>query len=63
MCRRDDYYPYRDNLNLRHHAISQDAAKIQSEIASLADDLSYLESCRERLSGIADVKIQLQQNL
>ncbi len=53
----------RDDLNLRHHAISQDTAKIQSEIASLADDLSYLESCRERLSGIADVKIQLQQNL
>ena len=53
----------RDELNLRHHAISQDTAKIQSEIKSLESDLDYLESCRERLSGIADVKVELQQNL
>ncbi|MGF1588801.1 MAG: hypothetical protein ACFCU7_06095 [Pleurocapsa sp.] len=53
----------RDDLNLRHHAISQDTAKIQSEIESLANDLDYLESCRDRLSCIADVKIKLQQNL
>ena len=53
----------RDELNLRHHAISQDTAKIQSEIKSLERDLNYLESCRNRLSTIADIKVELQQNL
>jgi hypothetical protein len=53
----------RDDLNLRNNAISQDTAKIQSEIKSLETDLSYLESCRDRLSTIADIKIKLQQNL
>jgi GTPase SAR1 family protein len=53
----------RDDLNLRHHAIHQDTTKIQSEIQSLETDLSYLESCRDRLSTIADIKIKLQQNL
>ncbi|MCC0177235.1 dynamin family protein [Waterburya agarophytonicola K14] len=53
----------KDDLNLRHNAINQDTAKIQSEIESLENDLSYLESCRDRLSTMADVKIKLQQNL
>ena len=53
----------RDDLNLRHNAIHQDTAKIQSEINSLENDLSYLESCRDRLSAMADIKIQLQQSL
>ena len=53
----------KDDLNLRNNAISQDTAKIQEEIKSLENDLSYLESCRDRLSTIADIKIKLQQNL
>lgn len=53
----------RDDLNLRNNAITQDTAKIQSEIQSLETDLSYLESCRARLSGMADIKIKLQQSL
>ena len=53
----------RDDLNLRNNAINQDTAKIQSEIESLENDLQYLESCRNRLSTIADIKIKLQQNL
>ncbi|MDJ0596265.1 MAG: dynamin family protein [Pleurocapsa sp. MO_226.B13] len=53
----------RDDLNLRSHAISQDTAKIQEEIESLEKDLSHLESCRDRLSTLADIKIELQQNL
>jgi hypothetical protein len=53
----------KDDLNLRNNAISQDTAKIQSEIQALKTDLSYLESCRDRLSSIADIKIKLQQNL
>ncbi len=53
----------RDDLTLRHNAISQDTAKIHSEIESLTNDLDYLTSCRDRLSCIADVKIKLQQNL
>ncbi|MBE9044231.1 dynamin family protein [Pleurocapsales cyanobacterium LEGE 10410] len=53
----------RDDLNLRNNAISQDTAKIQREVESLEQDLSCLESCRDRLSSIADIKIKLQQNL
>ena len=53
----------RDDLNLRNNAIHQDTAKIQSEIDSLEKDLSYLESCRDRLSTMADIKIKLQQSL
>lgn len=53
----------KDDLNLRSQAISEDTAKIQAEIKSLENDLSYLESCRGRLSTIADIKIKLQQNL
>ncbi|MGL6339502.1 MAG: dynamin family protein [Waterburya sp.] len=53
----------RDDLNLRNNAISQDTAKIQAEIQSLETDLNFLESCRDRLSSIADIKIRLQQNL
>ncbi|MGD1921284.1 MAG: dynamin family protein [Pleurocapsa sp.] len=53
----------RDDLNLRNNAINKDAAKIQAEIESLEKDLSYLTSCRDRLSTMADIKIKLQQNL
>ena len=53
----------RDDLNLRNNAIHQDTANIQSEIDSLEDDLSYLKSCRDRLSVMADIKIKLQQSL
>ena len=53
----------RDDLNLRNQAISQDTEKIQSEIQSLETDLGYLQSCRDRLSSIAEIKIHLQQNL
>ncbi len=53
----------RDDLTLRNNAINQDTAKIQSEIESLESDLSYLESCRDRLSTMADIKIKLQQSL
>ncbi|MEM8723458.1 MAG: dynamin family protein [Cyanobacteria bacterium P01_G01_bin.39] len=60
---RNNLLAIRDDLNLRHRAISQDTAKIQSEIESLENDLSCLQSCRDRLSSIADVKIKLQQNL
>ena len=53
----------RDDLSLRSNAISQDTVKIQQEIESLENDLSHLGSCRDRLSGMAEVKIKLQQNL
>jgi GTPase SAR1 family protein len=53
----------RDDLNLRSHAISQDTAKLQAEVTALETDLNHLESCRDRLSGIAEIKIKLQQNL
>ena len=53
----------RDDLNLRYRAISQDTAKIQQEIKSLEADLTHIESCRERLSSMAEIKIKLQQNL
>ena len=53
----------RDDLNLRYRAISQDTAKIQQEIKSLETDLTHLESCRDRLSSFAEIKIKLQQNL
>lgn len=53
----------KDDLNLRKNAITQDTIKIQGEIKSLEDDLSHLESCRDRLGYIADIKIKLQQDL
>ncbi|MEL6438450.1 MAG: dynamin family protein [Cyanobacteria bacterium J06621_8] len=53
----------RDDLNLRHNAIDQDTVQLQSEIESLEQDLNSLKSCRERLSGIAEVKTKLQENL
>lgn len=53
----------KDDLNLRSQAISQDTAKIQAEIKSLENDLKHLESCRDSLSSISDIKIKLQQNL
>jgi len=53
----------RDDLNLRSHAISQDTAKLQAEVKALETDLNHLESCRDRLSGIAEIKVKLQQNL
>ena len=53
----------KDDLNLRQNAISQDTAKIQSEIQSLESDLDAIEACRLSLSAIAETKIKLQQNL
>ena len=53
----------RDDLNLRNQAISQDTAKIQDEIKFLENDLSYLESCRDRLSSLAEIKTKLQETL
>ena len=53
----------RDDLNLRYQAITQDTDKLQQEIQALESDLAYLESSRDRLSTIADIKIKLQQNL
>lgn len=53
----------RDDLNLRYQAITQDTDKLQQEIEALESDLAYLESSRDRLSSIADIKIKLQQNL
>ena len=53
----------RDDLNLRHNAISQDTAKIQQEIESLENDLSHLESCRDRLSSMAQIELKLQKSL
>ncbi len=53
----------RDDLNLRSRAISQDAEKLQEEIQALEADLIYLESCRTRLSGVDDIKRQLQRKL
>ena len=53
----------RDDLNLRYQAITHDTDKLQQEIEALESDLTYLESSRDRLSSIADIKIKLQQNL
>ena len=53
----------RDDLNLRHQAITQDTDKLRQEITALESDLAYLESSRDRLSSIAEIKIELQQNL
>ena len=53
----------RDDLNLRHQAITQDTDKLQQEIKALESDLAYLESSRDCLSSIAEIKIELQQNL
>ena len=53
----------RDDLNLRHQAITQDTDKLRQEIKALESDLAYLESSRDRLSTIAEIKIRLQQNL
>lgn len=53
----------KDDLNIRSKAISQDAAKLQSEIKALEQDLNHLESCRTRLTQIDRVKIGLQENL
>lgn len=53
----------RDDLNLRYQAITQDTDRLQQEIEALESDLTYLESSRDRLSSIADIKIKLQQNL
>jgi hypothetical protein len=53
----------KDDLNIRSKAISQDAAKLQSEIKALEGDLTHLESCRDRLTQIEQVKTGLQENL
>jgi len=53
----------KDDLSLRQNAISQDTVKLQQEIEALENDLNQIESCRFRLSSIADIKIKLQQNL
>ena len=53
----------KDDLSLRQNAISQDTIKIQSEIQTLENDLDAIESCRQSLSAIAEIKIKLQQNL
>ena len=53
----------KDDLSLRQNAISQDTLKIQSEIESLETDLNSIETCRQSLSAIAEIKIKLQQNL
>ena len=53
----------RDDLNLRYQAITQDTDKLQQEIKALERDLAYLESSRDRLSSITDIKVRLQQNL
>lgn len=53
----------KDDLNLYHKAIAQDAEKLQIEIKALETDLAYLESCRTRLTEIEKIKSQLQQKL
>ncbi len=53
----------KDDLNLHHQAISQDAEKLQTEIKALETDLAYLESCRTRLTEIDKIKSELQQKL
>lgn len=53
----------KDDLSLRQNAIFHDTAKLQQEIEALENDLNLIESCRFRLSSIADIKIKLQQNL
>ncbi|WP_072013818.1 dynamin family protein [Myxosarcina sp. GI1] len=53
----------RDDLKLRSNAISQDTEKLQTEVKALENDLACLESCRQRLGEIEQIKSKLQQNL
>ena len=53
----------KDDISLRSNAINQDVAKLQEEIGALETDLAYLDSCRNNLQQIEDIKNRLQYNL
>ena len=53
----------KDDISLRSNAITQDVAKIQEEVAALEKDLAYLNSCRNNLQQIEEIKDHLQHNL
>ena len=53
----------KDDISLRSNAINQDVAKIQEEVAALEKDLAYLDSCRNNLQQIEEIKNRLQYNL
>ncbi|ELS01319.1 dynamin family protein [Xenococcus sp. PCC 7305] len=53
----------KDDISLRSNAITQDAVKLQDEITALEKDLAYLESCRNNLQQIEEIKNRLQYNL
>ncbi|MGK7892751.1 MAG: dynamin family protein, partial [Xenococcus sp. (in: cyanobacteria)] len=53
----------KDDISLRSNAITQDVAKLQQEVVALEKDLAYLDSCRNNLQQIEDIKNSLQYNL
>ncbi len=53
----------KDDISLRSNAINQDVVKLQEEVAALEKDLAYLDSCRNNLQQIEEIKNRLQYNL
>ena len=53
----------RDDINLRGQAVTQTKAKLKSEIQALEADLVYLESCRNNLKQVENIKAKLQESL
>lgn len=53
----------RDDLNIRGKAVSKTKAKLKEEIQSLEADLVYLESCRNNLKQVENIKAKLQKSL
>lgn len=53
----------RDDINLRGKAITQTKAKLREEIQALEADLVYLETCRNNLKQIENIKAKLQNSL
>lgn len=53
----------RDDINLRGKAITKSKSKLKEEIKDLEADLFYLESCRNNLKQVENIKSQLQAKL
>ena len=54
---------FKDDINLQGKAITKSKNKLKEEIKSLESDLVYLETCRNHLKEIDNIKSRLKNNL